>query len=112
MVLPLIQAEVVPPGWLTNEQFIAGYGTAQAVPGPLFTFAAYLGAVMRPWPNGWTGAARALGAVFLPSSLLIIGGLIASVAESLAALRNTGLWLSDELVILLKQQAGEIQNGT
>jgi chromate transporter len=75
VVLPLIQAEVVPPGWLTNEQFIAGYGAAQAVPGPLFTFAAYLGAVMRPWPNGWVGAALALGAIFLPSFLLIIGGL-------------------------------------
>jgi len=75
VVLPLIQAEVVPPGWITNEQFIAGYGAAQAVPGPLFTFAAYLGAVMRPWPNGWTGAALALGAIFLPSFLLIVGGL-------------------------------------
>ena len=48
VVLPLIQAEVVPPGWVTNEQFVAGYGAAQAVPGPLFTFAAYLGAVMHP----------------------------------------------------------------
>jgi chromate transporter len=75
VVLPLIQAEVVPPGWITNEQFIAGYGAAQAVPGPLFTFAAYLGAVMRPWPNGWVGAALALGAIFLPSFLLIVGGL-------------------------------------
>jgi chromate transporter len=75
VVLPLIQAEVVPPGWLTNEQFIAGYGAAQAVPGPLFTFVAYLGAIMRPWPNGWAGAALALGAIFLPSFLLIIGGL-------------------------------------
>jgi chromate transporter len=75
VVLPLIQAEVVPPGWLTNEQFIAGYGAAQAVPGPLFTFAAYLGAVMHPWPNGWMGAALALGAIFLPSFLLIVGGL-------------------------------------
>jgi chromate transporter len=75
VVLPLIQAAVVPPGWLTNEQFIAGYGAAQAVPGPLFTFAAYLGAVMRPWPNGWAGAALALGAIFLPSFLLIVGGL-------------------------------------
>jgi chromate transporter len=75
VVLPLIQAEVVPPGWLTNEQFIAGYGAAQAVPGPLFTFAAYLGAIMRPWPNGWAGAALALGAIFLPSFLLIVGGL-------------------------------------
>jgi chromate transporter len=75
VVLPLLQAEVVPPGWITNEQFIAGYGAAQAVPGPLFTFAAYLGAVMRPWPNGWVGAALALGAIFLPSLLLIVGGL-------------------------------------
>jgi chromate transporter len=75
VVLPLIQAEVVPSGWLTNEQFIAGYGAAQAVPGPLFTFAAYLGAVMRPWPNGWVGAALALSAIFLPSFLMIVGGL-------------------------------------
>jgi chromate transporter len=75
VVLPLIQAAVVPPGWVTNEQFVAGYGAAQAVPGPLFTFAAYLGAVMHPWPNGWVGAALALGAIFLPSFLLIIGGL-------------------------------------
>lgn len=75
VVLPLIQAEVVPPGWITNEQFVAGYGAAQAVPGPLFTFAAYLGAVMHPWPNGWAGAALALVAIFLPSFLMIIGGL-------------------------------------
>jgi chromate transporter len=75
VVLPLIQAEVVPPGWLTNEQFVAGYGAAQAVPGPLFTFSAYLGAVMHPWPNGWVGALLALGAIFLPSFLLLIGGL-------------------------------------
>jgi chromate transporter len=75
VVLPLIQAEVVPPGWVTNEQFVAGYGAAQAVPGPLFTFAAYLGAVMHPWPNGWAGAGLALVAIFFPSFLLIIGGL-------------------------------------
>ena len=75
VVLPLLQAEVVPPGWLTNEQFVAGYGAAQAVPGPLFTFAAYLGAVMHPWPNGWVGAGLTLVAIFLPSFLLIIGGL-------------------------------------
>jgi chromate transporter len=75
VVLPLLQAEVVPPGWVTNEAFIAGYGAAQAVPGPLFTFAAYLGAVMQAAPTGWIGAAWALGAVFLPSFLLIIGAL-------------------------------------
>ncbi len=73
VVLPLLQAEVVPPGWVTPAQFVAGYGAAQAVPGPLFTFSAYLGAVMAPAPNGWLGAALALGAIFLPSFLLVIG---------------------------------------
>lgn len=71
VVLPLLQAEVVGPGWVTNEQFVAGYGAAQAVPGPLFTFSAYLGAVM----NGWSFAALSLVAVFLPSFLLVIGAL-------------------------------------
>jgi chromate transporter len=71
VVLPLLQAEVVGPGWVTNEQFIAGYGAAQAVPGPLFTFSAYLGVVM----NGWSGALLALIAIFSPSFLLIVGAL-------------------------------------
>jgi chromate transporter len=75
VVLPLLQAEVVPPGWVTNEEFLAGYGAAQAVPGPLFTFAAYLGAVMHQPPTGWAGAGLALAAVFLPSYLLIVGAL-------------------------------------
>jgi len=75
VVLPLLQASVVPPGWVTNDAFLAGYGAAQAVPGPLFTFAAYLGAVMGPEPNGWRGAALCLVAVFLPSFLLVIGAL-------------------------------------
>jgi chromate transporter len=75
VVLPLLQAEVVPPGWVTDEQFLAGYGAAQAVPGPLFTFAAYLGAVMARPPNGAAGAALALVAVFLPSFLLVVGAL-------------------------------------
>jgi chromate transporter len=75
VVLPLLQAEVVPPGWLTNEQFIAGYGAAQAVPGPLFTFSAYLGAIAAPEPNGVIGAVIALVAVFLPSFLLVTGAL-------------------------------------
>jgi chromate transporter len=73
VVLPLLQASVVPPGWVTNDAFLAGYGAAQAVPGPLFTFAAYLGAVMGPQPNGWAGAALCLVAIFLPSFLLVIG---------------------------------------
>jgi chromate transporter len=75
VVLPLLQAEVVPPGWVTAEQFVAGYGAAQAVPGPLFTFAAYLGAVMQPLGGGVAGAALALVAVFAPSFLLVVGAL-------------------------------------
>jgi chromate transporter len=75
VVLPLLQSEVVPPGWVTTEQFVAGYGAAQAVPGPLFTFSSYLGAVAGPAPNGVAGAALALVAIFLPSFLLVIGAL-------------------------------------
>ena len=75
VVLPLLQAEVVPPGWVTNEEFVAGYGAAQAVPGPLTTFAAYLGAVMHGTPTGWPGAVLALVAIFLPSFLLVVGAL-------------------------------------
>jgi chromate transporter len=75
VVLPLLQASVVPPGWVTNDAFLAGYGAAQAVPGPLFTFAAYLGAVMGPQPNGLLGAALCLIAIFLPSFLLGLGAL-------------------------------------
>jgi len=75
VVLPLLQASVVPPGWVTNDAFLAGYGGAQAVPGPLFTFAAYLGTVMGPPPNGWRGGLICLVAIFLPSFLLLIGAL-------------------------------------
>jgi len=71
VVLPLLQAEVVPRGWVSNDAFLAGYGAAQAVPGPLFTFAAYLGAVI----GGWGTAALCLIAVFLPSFLLVVGAL-------------------------------------
>lgn len=73
VVLPLLEAGVVQPGWVTPDAFLAGYGAAQAVPGPLFTFAAYLGAVLGPAPNGPLGAAVALGAVFLPGFLILIG---------------------------------------
>jgi chromate transporter len=73
VVLPLLQHEVVPAGWLTNDQFLTGYAATQAVPGPLFTFAAYLGAVSKPGPNGWVGALIALVAIFLPSFLFVIG---------------------------------------
>jgi chromate transporter len=75
VVLPLLQAAVVPRGWVSNDAFLAGYGAAQAVPGPLFTFAAYLGTVMSLPPNGWEGALLCLVAIFLPSFLLVIGAL-------------------------------------
>jgi chromate transporter len=75
VVLPLLQAAVVPPGWISDDAFLAGYGAAQAVPGPLFTFSAYLGAAMAPPPNGWSGAIICLLAVFLPSFLLVFGAL-------------------------------------
>jgi len=73
VVLPLLQQSVVPPGWVSNDAFLAGYGAAQAVPGPLFTFAAYLGTVMGPAPNGWAGGLLCLAAIYLPSFLLLIG---------------------------------------
>lgn len=75
VVLPLLQAEVVPYGWVSNETFLAGYGAAQAVPGPLFTFAAFLGASMNPAPSGWAGGMICLLAIFAPSFLLILGAL-------------------------------------
>jgi chromate transporter len=75
VVLPLLHSTVVDPGWVSEDQFLAGYGAAQAVPGPLFTFAAYLGAVSSVPPSGWVGAAIALVAIFLPSFLLIFGAL-------------------------------------
>ncbi|MCM3443202.1 chromate transporter [Metabacillus halosaccharovorans] len=71
VVLPLLEREFVPTGWLSEEAFLAGYGAAQAVPGPLFTFAAYLGAVI----NGWQGGLIATVAIFLPAFLLILGTL-------------------------------------
>lgn len=71
VVLPLLEREFVPIGWLSREEFLAGYGAAQAVPGPLFTFAAYLGTVM----NGWQGGLLATIAIFLPAFLLIFGTL-------------------------------------
>ena len=73
VVLPLLQAAVVPPGWIGNDAFLAGYGAAQAVPGPLFSFAAYLGAGMREAPSGWLGGALCLVAIYLPSFLLVLG---------------------------------------
>ena len=71
VVLPLLEQELVPMGWISEEAFLAGYGATQAVPGPLFTFAAYLGTVM----NGWIGGLIATAAIFLPAFLLILGAL-------------------------------------
>lgn len=73
VVLPLLEAETVPAGLVGQDAFLAGYGAAQAVPGPLFTFAAYLGALMESGPSGVLGAAIALVAIFLPSALLVVG---------------------------------------
>ncbi|MGB4780074.1 chromate efflux transporter [Microbacterium sp.] len=73
VVLPLLQAGVADPGWVTDAQFLAGYGAAQAVPGPLFTFAGYLGALADVGPGGVPGALIALIAVFLPGFLLLVG---------------------------------------
>ena len=73
VVLPLLRAEVVPPGWVSNDVFLAGYGATQALPGPLFTFAAFLGASMTSSPTGWFGGIVALLAIFTPSFLLITG---------------------------------------
>lgn len=75
VVLPLLEAEVVQGGWIDRDRFLAGYGAAQAVPGPLFTFAAYLGTVAELTPNGLAGAAIALAAIFLPGLLLVAGAL-------------------------------------
>jgi chromate transporter len=75
VVLPLLEHEVVAPGWLTTEQFLAGYGAAQAVPGPLFTFSAYLGAVMHPGSLAWLFGAFTLVAIFLPAFLFVVARL-------------------------------------
>ncbi|MBI3283979.1 MAG: chromate efflux transporter [Burkholderiales bacterium] len=75
VVLPLLQAEVVPAGWVDNETFLAGYGAAQAVPGPLFTFAAFLGGAARGPVTGWLGGLLCLLAIFAPSFLLVAAAL-------------------------------------
>ncbi|MFT7619289.1 MAG: chromate transporter, partial [Planctomycetota bacterium] len=75
VVLPLLKAEVVPVGWVSSDAFLAGYGAAQAVPGPLFTFSSFLGASMNQGPTGWLGGLICLVSVFLPSFLLVFGTL-------------------------------------
>jgi len=73
VVLPLLKTEVVPTGLVSKEAFMSGYGAAQALPGPLFTFSAFLGTVIKSGPNGWIGAVICLIAIFLPSFFLILG---------------------------------------
>jgi chromate transporter len=73
VVLPLLRDAVETPGWVSDNSFLAGYGAAQAIPGPLFTFAAYLGAVVTPQPNGIAGATLALAGIFLPGILILVG---------------------------------------
>lgn len=75
VVMPLLQAELVPSGWVNPDVFLAGYGLVQAVPGPLFTFAAFLGASMNHEPAGWLGGIVCLLAIFAPSFLLVVGAL-------------------------------------
>jgi chromate transporter len=75
VVLPLLQTEVVPTGWVDEQVFLAGYGATQAMPGPLFTFAAFLGASMTSAPSGWMGGMIALIAIFIPSFMLVVGAL-------------------------------------
>lgn len=73
VVLPMLKAAVIDPGWVSTNDFLVGYGAAQAMPGPLFTVAAYLGAVMNGPPNGLGGALIAVVAIFLPGLLLLLG---------------------------------------
>jgi chromate transporter len=113
VVLPLLNEAVVGPGWVSGDDFLAGYGMAQAVPGPLFTFAAYLGAIAMPAQGALSGAALGLVGIFLPGMLLLIGvlpfwqgmrerafargamaGINAAVVGLLAAALYTPLWTS------------------
>ncbi len=93
VVLPLLRDAFVAPGWVDDNTFLAGYGAAQAVPGPLFTFAAYLGAVVGPAPHGVAGAALGLLGIFLPGMLVLVGTLpfwdtLRSRAGAQAAMRG------------------------
>ncbi len=93
VVLPLLRNAFAAPGWVSDNTFLAGYGAAQAVPGPLFTFAAYLGAVSGPSPHGVAGAALGLIGIFLPGMLILIGTLpfwetLRARADAQAAMRG------------------------
>jgi len=102
VVLPLLQSEVVPPGWVSNDAFLAGYGAAQAVPGPLFTFAAFLGTVMTDEPNGIAGGLIGLVAIFASSFLLVVGALpFWDALRRVGAVQNALLGVNAAVVGLL-----------
>jgi chromate transporter len=102
VVLPLLQSEVVPAGWVSNDAFLAGYGAAQAVPGPLFTFAAFLGTVMTDEPNGIAGGLICLVAIFASSFLLVIGAMpFWDALRRIGAVQNALLGVNAAVVGLL-----------
>lgn len=102
VVMPLLQSEVVTPGWVSKDVFLAGYGAAQAVPGPLFTFAAYLGTVMHSPPNGVTGGLICLLAIFISSFFLVIGVMpFWDALRRMDAIRNALLGVNATVVGLL-----------
>ncbi len=102
VVLPLLQSVVVPPGWVSKDAFLAGYGAAQAVPGPLFTFAAFLGTVMTGAPNGIAGGLICLLAIFASSFLLVIGAMpFWDALRRIGAVRNALLGVNAVVVGLL-----------
>ena len=93
VILPLLQEAMVTPGWLSADRFLAGYGAAQALPGPLLTFAAYVGTVMSAGPGGWVGGLWALACVFAPALLIVLAVLpwwsrLRADASTQAALRG------------------------
>lgn len=106
VILPLLRAEVVPPGWVADSTFLAGYGAAQALPGPLFTFAGYLGTAIHTGPNAWVGGLWCLLAIFLPAWLLIAGTLpfwqyLRTKAWTQAALRGANAAVVGVLIAAL-----------
>ncbi len=102
VVLPLLQAETVPTGMVSQDDFIAGYGAAQAVPGPLFTFAAYLGGTAATFGSPWFGGLFALGAIYLPSFLLVVGVLpFWDALRSMAGFRSVLIGVNAVVVGLL-----------
>lgn len=102
VVLPLLQQAVADPGWIDRTAFLAGYGAAQAMPGPLFSFAAFLGVQLKTWPNGLAGAALALAAIYLSSFLLVFGAVpLWSAAQRFTTIRAAVTGINAAVVGLL-----------